>query len=151
MFLHCKTLDYGTSGHWSICHMPSPPTIFITSNPPWESINNIFFELHACQWTWRLSTLLGWFGGDCHTHTRKIDIVRVMKTIICPWRTISTMLCHTSKVRNLCHEQRPRGIICNSYYKLGKISNNTWAFFKNNSFMLGPTMAKWMPFQVMSI
>ncbi len=41
-----------------------------------------------------------------------------------------------SKARNLCHEQRPRGIMCNSYYKLGKILQHM-GFLHNSSFMLG--------------
>jgi hypothetical protein len=50
IFLQCKTLHWKLSGHWSICHMPSSHMIFITSNPPWETIKYILCELHGNQW-----------------------------------------------------------------------------------------------------
>lgn len=114
IFLQCRTLDYGIGGHRSICHRPSSHVISITSNPPCKTIDNLC-ELHGNQWICRSSTFVGLTWGNEH---KQMKNKLFMQIIIYPWRTINTTFGQTKhlltlEMKNMCHERKPKGTICN--------------------------------------
>jgi len=89
------------------------------------------YNIHGSWVRWWLMDVhvlhcVGLIWGNNHMWKRVIDAIQPMWIVIYPERTVDATFGSTAhlfipRVRNLCCEQRIKGIIGNDYHKLGKI------------------------------